>query len=100
GAVVLVCDDSLRDLQSFKRRAHYKADRGRHGEGSQRHGADGADLVVRVPPGTIATLEDGTVHDLVTPGQRAVVVDCGSGGGGDKRLSSYTRPAARRSRPR
>src|SRR5881409_3484895 len=73
GDVVLLCDDSLRDLQSFKRRAHYKARRGRHGEGSQRHGADGADLVVRVPPGTVATLEDGTLHDLVVPGQQAVV---------------------------
>jgi len=95
GAVVLVCDDSLRDLQSFKRRAHYKADRGRHGEGSQRHGADGEDLIVRVPPGTIATLEDGTVHDLVTPGQRAVVVDGGSGGRGNRRFSSSTRQAPR-----
>ena len=95
GAVVLVCDDSLRDLQSFKRRAHYKADRGRHGEGSQRHGADGADLIVRVPPGTIATLEDGTVHDLVTPGQRAVVADGGSGGRGNRRFSSSTRQAPR-----
>jgi GTP-binding protein len=95
GAVVLVCDDSLRDLQSFKRRAHYKADRGRHGEGSQRHGADGADLIVRVPPGTVATLDDGTVHDLVTPGQRAVVVDGGSGGRGNRRFSSSTRQAPR-----
>src|SRR4051794_33201812 len=34
GAVVLVCDDSLRDLQSFKRRAHYKARRARHGQGA------------------------------------------------------------------
>ncbi|MFL5301041.1 MAG: hypothetical protein ACJ79R_11945, partial [Anaeromyxobacteraceae bacterium] len=48
GAGVLVCDDSLRDQQSFKRRAHYKAARGRHGEGALRHGADGDDLVVRV----------------------------------------------------
>src|SRR5919206_3653805 len=52
GAVVLLCDDSLRDLQTFKRRAHYKAPRGRNGEGAQREGADGEDLVVRVPPGT------------------------------------------------
>jgi GTPase len=95
GAVVLVCDDSLRDLQSFKRRAHYKADRGRHGEGSQRHGADGADLIVRVPPGTVATLEDGTVHDLVVPGQRAVVADGGSGGRGNRRFSSSTRQSPR-----
>jgi GTPase len=95
GAVVLVCDDSLRDLQSFKRRAHYKADRGRHGEGSQRHGADGSDLIVRVPPGTVATLEDGTVHDLIVPGQRAMVAEGGSGGRGNRRFSSSTRQSPR-----
>src|SRR4051812_2001976 len=88
GAVVLVCDDSLRDLQSFKRRAHYKADRGRHGEGSQRHGADGDELIVRGPPGAVATLDDGPVHDLVVPGQRAVVAGGGSGGRGERPLSS------------
>jgi GTP-binding protein len=52
GDVVLLCDDSLRDLQSFKRKAHYKAPRGAHGQGALRHGAQGEDLVVRVPPGT------------------------------------------------
>jgi GTP-binding protein len=93
--VVLLCDDSLRDLQSFKRRAHYKAPRGRHGEGAQRHGADGEDLVVRVPPGTVATLEDGTVHDMVVPGQQAVVAKGGSGGRGNRRFSSSTRQAPR-----
>ena len=95
GDVVLLCDDSLRDLQSFKRRAHYKAPRGRHGEGAQRHGADGEDLIVRVPPGTVATLEDGTVHDLVVPGQQAVVAEGGSGGRGNRRFSSSTRQAPR-----
>ena len=68
GDVVLRCDDSLRDLQSFKRRAHYKAPRGRHGEGAQRHGARGDDLVVRVPPGTWARDWKGTVYDLVVAG--------------------------------
>src|SRR3954469_16351204 len=67
GGVVLVCDDSLRDLQTFKRTAHYKAPRGRHGEGSNRYGAEGEDLVVRVPPGTQVTTEDGTMYDLVAP---------------------------------
>src|SRR6476660_2931184 len=57
GDVVLLCDDSYRDLQSFKRKAHYKADRGRQGEGALRHGADGEDLVVRVVPGTQVTDE-------------------------------------------
>jgi GTP-binding protein len=95
GSVVLVCDDSLRDLQSFKRRAHYKADRGRHGEGAQRHGASGNDLVVKVPPGTVVTLEDGTLHDLVAPGQRAVVARGGPGGRGNRHFASSTRQAPR-----
>jgi GTP-binding protein len=94
GDVVLVCDDSLRDLQSFKRRAHYKADRGRHGEGAQRHGADGPDLEVKVPPGTVITFEDdGTTHDLVVPGSRAVVARGGGGGRGNVKFKSSTRQA-------
>ncbi len=52
GDVVVVCDDSLRDLQSFKRRSHYRAGRGGHGSGALRHGADGQTLTIRVPPGT------------------------------------------------
>jgi GTPase len=95
GAVVLLCDDSLRDLQSFKRRAHYKAARGRHGEGALRHGADGADLVVRVPPGTQVTDWTGTVYDLVVPGTRVVLASGGAGGHGNKRFASATRQAPR-----
>jgi GTP-binding protein len=95
GSVVLVCDDSYRDLQSFKRRAHYMAGRGRHGEGNQRHGADGEELVVHVPPGTEITAEDGTVHDLVVPGTRVVVASGGSGGKGNKKFAGSTRQAPR-----
>jgi GTP-binding protein len=95
GAVVLLCDDSLRDLQSFKRRAHYKAGRGRHGEGALRRGADGADLVVRVPPGTQVTDWTGTVYDLLVPGTRIVLAAGGAGGHGNKRFASATRQAPR-----
>jgi GTP-binding protein len=95
GNVVLLCDDSLRDLQSFKRRAHFKAPRGRHGEGAQRHGADGEDLVVRVPPGTEVLGEDGTLHDLVAPGQRVIVAQGGSGGRGNRQFKSATRQSPR-----
>jgi GTP-binding protein len=95
GDVVLLCDDSLRDLQSFKRKAHYSAQRGRHGEGANRHGATGEDLVVRVPPGTQVTTEEGTFYDLVRPGQRVVVAHGGSGGKGNKRFVSSTRQAPR-----
>ena len=95
GSVELVCDDSLRDLQAFRRRAHFKAPRARHGEGSNRIGADGATLEVKVPPGTQVTLEDGTVHDLVVPGTRIVVAKGGTGGRGNKRFATATRQAPR-----
>jgi GTP-binding protein len=95
GDVVLVCDASLRDLQSFKRRAHYKARRGRHGEGANRHGASGEVLEVRVPPGTVVTADDGLVHDLLRPGERAVVARGGPGGRGNRHFAHATRQAPR-----
>ncbi len=93
--VVLLCDDSKRDLQSFKRRAHYKAERGRHGEGALKSGPEGDDMIVHVPPGTEVRLPDGTVHDLVVPGQRAVVARGGTGGRGNARFKSPTRQSPR-----
>ena len=96
GDVLLVCDDSLRDLESFRRSAHFKARRGGHGQGSLRHGADGASLEIRVPPGTQVLVEsDQTTYDLVLPGQRAVVARGGSGGRGNKRFAGPTHQAPR-----
>ncbi len=96
GDVVLVCDDSLRDLETYRRRAHYKAGRGGHGEGSLRHGADGRTLELAVPPGTEVWVErDGTRHDLVAPGQRATVARGGSGGRGNKRFAGPTHQTPR-----
>jgi GTP-binding protein len=95
GAVILVCDDSMRDLQTFKRSAHYSAGRGRHGEGDNKHGARGAELLVKVPPGTQVTTENGTVYDLVVPGQQVLVARGGAGGKGNRRFVSPTRQAPR-----
>jgi len=99
GEVVLLCDDSLRDLQSFRRKPHYRAGRGGHGEGSLRHGADGETLLVRVPPGTQVEGVEGDVvgrrWDLLAAGQRAVVARGGSGGRGNKRFATPTRQAPR-----
>jgi GTPase len=94
--VVLVCDGSLRDLQAFRRRGHFKGARGGHGEGSERHGASPGILEVPVPPGTIVEDVDGTMRfDLTRPGQRAVVAKGGSGGRGNKRFTKSTRQAPR-----
>jgi GTPase len=94
--VVLVCDPSQRDLQSFKRKAHYKAARGGHGEGSNRHGASPEALEVRVPPGTVAEDEDGELRfDFTTPGQCGVVARGGLGGRGNRHFATATRQAPR-----
>jgi len=94
--VALVCDGSLRDLQVFRRRGHWKGLRGGHGEGSNRHGASPPPLVVRVPPGTIVEdAERGVRWDFTTPGQRAVVARGGSGGRGNKQFATPTRQAPR-----
>jgi GTP-binding protein len=102
GEVVLVCDDSLRDLQSFRRKAHHRAGRGGHGEGSQRHGADGESLTIRVPPGTQIVGPDGEGGELIgrrwellAAGQRATVARGGGGGKGNKRFATPTRQAPR-----
>ncbi len=119
GDVVVVCDDSLRDLQSFKRRSHYRAGRGGHGSGSQRHGADGQTLTIRVPPGTqivgthglstddgageaAAAGAEGGAEDLLgrrwellADGQTATIARGGAGGRGNKRFATSTRQAPR-----
>ncbi len=96
GDVVLVCDDSLRDLEHFRRSSHFRARRGGHGQGSQRHGADGPLLEIGVPPGTEVVVEaDETHHDLVAPGQRAVVARGGSGGRGNRRFRGPTHQTPR-----
>jgi GTP-binding protein len=95
GDVVLLCDSSLRDLAGLRRQAHFRGERGRHGQGKDRHGARGADTMIRVPPGTQATAADGTTIDLVSDGQRAVVAHGGRGGHGNKRFATSTRQTPR-----
>jgi len=95
GDVVLVCDPSRRDLGALKGSKHFRAQRGRHGEGSNRHGARGDNHEIPVPPGTQATAVDGSSIDLVAAGQRAVVARGGRGGHGNKRFANSTRQAPR-----
>jgi GTP-binding protein len=96
GDVVLVCDPSLRDLESFRRRSHFKAKRGGHGRGALKHGGEGESLELKLPPGTQVLVEaDGTRHDLVAPGQRAVVVRGGPGGRGNKHFAGPTQQTPR-----
>jgi GTPase len=95
GDVVLVCDPSKRDLGALKGSKHFRAQRGRHGEGSNRQGGRGEDREIPVPPGTQATAVDGSRIDLVTPGQRAIVAHGGRGGHGNRRFTTSTRQTPR-----
>jgi GTPase len=95
GDVVLVCDASKRDLGALKGSKHFRAQRGRHGEGSNRQGARGEDREIPVPPGTEASAVDGSRIDLVAPGQRAVVARGGRGGHGNRRFTTSTRQTPR-----
>ena len=96
GDVVIVVDGSLRDLAGFRRGAHFKAKRGGHGEGANRHGATPEPLVIRVPPGTVAEDPDsGDRWDMLNAGERAVVARGGGGGRGNKQFATATRQSPR-----
>ncbi len=95
GDVVILCDDSLRDLQSFRRRGRYHAPSGGHGLGSLCHGANGDTLVVRVPPGTQIERWDGRTYDLVRAGQQVTLARGGLGGRGNKQFATAVRQAPR-----
>jgi GTP-binding protein len=98
GSVYLEADPALTTLLDFRYQRHYHAERGQHGEGSNRHGAGGDDLVVRVPLGTVVTERDGgeKIGDLTVPGERVLVVAGVRGGRGNARFSSSTNRAPRR----
>jgi GTPase len=96
GDVLIVADPSLRDLSSFRRGSHFRAARGGHGQGANKHGATPEPLEVRVPPGTLVEdPEGGDRWDLTAPGQRAVVARGGGGGRGNKHFATATRQTPR-----
>ncbi len=101
GSVVLRADDGFTTLLHIHHRRLIKAERGAHGEGSNRTGASGADVEVVVPTGTVvrdaATGE--VLADLVEDGQRVVVARGGRGGRGNARFATSTNRAPRRADP-
>jgi GTPase len=95
GDVVLLSDPSRRDLSAMRHSRHFRAGRGGHGQGKQRHGARGEDREIPVPPGTQVAGLEGRSYDLTEPGQRAAVAAGGLGGHGNKRFASSTRQVPR-----
>lgn len=101
GSVVLEVDRQLSTLMDFRYRSEYRAPRGQHGEGSNRTGRQGEDLVLRVPPGTqVRDTDSGELlGELLQDGQRLVVARGGRGGRGNARFKTATRQAPREWEP-
>ncbi len=95
GSILLEVDANLSTLIDFSYRSHYQAGRGEHGQGSRKHGKDGDDIVLRVPPGTeVRAAESGDLlADLIEPGARYVAARGGRGGRGNVHFASSTRQA-------
>lgn len=84
GSVWFEADDGMSTLLDFRYRRNYKAESGKQGGGQRKSGADGDDVVVRVPCGTTVLDEEGhTLGDLTDAGQRLLVARGGIGGKGN-----------------
>ena len=95
GDVILKADSRLQTLMDFKYTKHFKAKRGQHGSGSNKHGKAGEDLILRVPVGTVVRdAETGEVlADLTKEGQEVVVAKGGKGGKGNAAFKTSTNQA-------
>jgi GTP-binding protein len=95
GNVEAEVDPGLGTLLDYRYRSHYRADAGGDGAGKRQFGRDAADLVLKVPPGTVVRDADtGKVRaDLTLPGQRAILAFGGRGGRGNPHFTTSTRRA-------
>ncbi|MBV9568096.1 MAG: GTPase ObgE [Hyphomicrobiales bacterium] len=101
GDVVVTCVDGLNTLIDYRYQQHFKAKTGGHGMGKNRHGANGADAVLKVPAGTQVFAEDGEtlIADLTRVGESARIGKGGNGGFGNAYFRSSTNRAPRRANP-
>lgn len=100
GNVVIEADAGVSSLIDYRFKHHFKATRGTHGKGSKMHGANGEDLVLKVPVGTVVreyseeTRETGEmIADLTHDGERVIVAKGGVGGRGNIHFVTPTRRA-------
>src|SRR4029079_17092738 len=101
GDVGVEAVDGLNTLIDYRYHQHTKGENGRGGMGKDRHGASGADAILKVPVGTQVYEEDGTtlIADLTEAGQRAVLAHGGNGGFGNAPFKNSTNRAPRHANP-
>jgi GTPase len=97
GDVIMESSERHNTLVHFRFNPEYKAERGRHGEGSNKTGRDGAGVTLKVPVGTMV-YDDETgelVHDFSHPDESVVIAHGGRGGRGNARFATSTHQAPR-----
>ena len=101
GNVVFRAREGVNSLVQFAHKKHWKAPKGEHGQGSNKHGKSGSHLQVDVPPGTvIVDSESGMIiKDLIQDGQEVIVCRGGRGGKGNPHFKSSTNQAPREATP-
>jgi GTP-binding protein len=101
GDVIVEAVDGLNTLIDYRYQQHFKAKNGGGGMGKDRHGANGGDVVLKVPAGTQVYEEDGEtlLADLTEVGQRAVIAKGGNGGFGNAHFKTSTNRAPRHANP-
>ena len=101
GSVIIESSSHVNTLLAFRYNREFRAQRGRHGEGSNCHGASGEDTVIRVPVGTVVFDEESgePLFDFTAPGQQFLAARGGKGGRGNARFASSTNRAPRRTEP-
>jgi GTP-binding protein len=97
GDVIMESSERHNTLVHFRFNPEYKAERGRHGEGSNRTGREGENVVLKVPVGTMVydELSGDLVHDFSHPDERVVIARGGRGGRGNARFATSTHQAPR-----
>ncbi|MDX2157811.1 MAG: GTPase ObgE [Hyphomicrobiaceae bacterium] len=101
GDVIVACVDNLNTLIDYRYQQHFFAKDGQAGMGRDRAGANGDDIIIKVPPGTevIAEDQETTIAELLKPGDRVVIARGGNGGFGNAHFKTSTNRAPRHANP-
>jgi len=97
GHVIIIAKRGVNSLVNLSHRKHWRAESGKHGQGSNRHGKSGSDLIIEVPPGTVIwdARKGFAIKDLKHDGDQLIAGQGGKGGRGNAHFKSSTNRAPR-----